>query len=259
MRVTISLAQIDIALGRPEENLAKVEAMIAEANQRGSQVVLLPELWSTGYDLERAEEHARTTEGLLVRLADLAKGHSLFIIGSLLSAKEGRLYNRATILSPRGLLVGGYAKIHLFRLMEEERYFAPGSETPVFDLPWGKGALAICYDLRFPELFRKYALGGARIVFLSAEWPYPRLEAWQILLRARAIENQLFMVGCNRVGESKGLVFFGHSSIYDPWGEPVLEGGEEEGLLTAEIDLDMIDEARRKIPVFEDRREELYR
>ncbi len=259
MRLTISLAQIDIALGRPEENLAKVEGMIAEASQRGSQIVLLPELWSTGYDLERAEEHTRTTERLLARLTDLARERSLFIIGSLLSAEEGDLYNRATILSPQGVLVGGYSKIHLFRLMEEEKYFAPGTETPVFDFPWGKGALAICYDLRFPELFRKYALGGARIVFLPAEWPYPRLEAWQILLRARAIENQFFMVGCNRVGESKGKVFFGRSSIYGPWGEPVVEGGEEERLLTAEIDLDEVDEARRKIPVFEDRREELYR
>lgn len=259
MKLTISLAQIDIALGRPEENLAKVGGMIAEASQRGSQVVLLPELWSTGYDLESAQEHARTTERLLARLADLAKEFSLFIIGSLLSAKEGHLYNRATILSPKGLLVGEYRKIHLFRLMEEEKYFTPGTESPVFDFPWGNGALAICYDLRFPELFRKYALGGAIVVFLPAEWPYPRLEAWRILLRARAIENQFFMVGCNRVGGSKGEVFFGRSSIYDPWGEPVLEGGEEEGLLTAEIDLDEVDEARGKIPIFQDRREELYR
>jgi len=259
MKVIISLAQIDITLGRPEVNLAKVEGMIAEASQRGSQIVLLPELWSTGYDLERAEEHAQTTEGFLVRLADLAKGHSLFIIGSLISAQEGRLYNRATIISPQGVLVGGYDKVHLFRLMEEERYFAPGTEAPVFDFPWGKGALAICYDLRFPELFRKYALAGARVIFLPAEWPYPRLEPWRILLRARAIENQLFMVGCNRVGESKGKVFFGRSGIYDPLGEPVIEGGEEEGLLTAEIDLDVCDEARRMIPIFEDRREELYR
>jgi omega-amidase len=259
MRLTISLAQIDIALGRPEENLGKVEGMIDEASRRGSQIVLLPELWSTGYDLERAEEHARTTERLLARLTDLARERPLFIIGSLLSAKEGRFYNRATILSPKGVLVGQYDKIHLFRLMEEEKYLAPGNETPVFDFPWGKGAVAICYDLRFPELFRRYALGGAEVVFLPAEWPHPRLEAWRILLRARAIENQFFMVGCNRVGESKGQVFFGRSSIYDPWGEPVLEGGEEERLLTAEIDLDVVDEARQEIPIFEDRREELYR
>lgn len=259
MRLTISLAQIDIALGKPLENLAKVEGMIAEASQRGSQIVLLPELWSTGYDLERAEEHARTTERLLARLADLAKERSLFIIGTLIAAEKGHLYNRATILSPKGALVGEYNKIHLFRLMEEEKYFTPGTDTPVFDFPWGKSALAICYDLRFPELFRKYALEGARVVFLPAEWPYPRLEAWRVLLRARAIENQFFMVGCNRVGESRGEVFFGYSSIHDPWGEPVVEGGEEERLLTAEIDLDEVDEARGKIPIFEDRREELYR
>jgi predicted amidohydrolase len=142
--------------------------------------------------------------------------------------------------------------------MEEEHYLAAGETTPTFDLPWGRCALAICYDLRFPELFRKYALAGASIIFVPAEWPQARLEHWRTLLRARAIENQLFVVACNRVGESKGTEFCGHSAIYDPWGEPVVEGDRNEVLLTADIDLRLVEEVRRRIPVFADRRVELY-
>jgi len=258
MRLTISLAQIDIALGRPEENLAKVEGMIAEASQRGSQIILLPELWSTGYDLGRMEEHAKATEGLLPRLSRLADERSIYIIGSLITRKGEEHFNTATIFSAEGQLVGEYDKAHLFPPLEEDRYFSPGRSTPLFDLPWGKTALAICYDLRFPELFRKYALGGARIVFLPAEWPYPRLEAWRVLLRARAIEDQLFLVACNRVGEAKGYRFIGHSAICDPRGERVIEGGEEEALLVATIDLDLVEEVRRQLPFLEDRRGDLY-
>jgi predicted amidohydrolase len=125
-------------------------------------------------------------------------------------------------------------------------------------LPWGKSAIAICYDLRFPELFRSYALAGARIVFLSAAWPYPRLEHWRTLLQARAIENQLFIVACNQVGESKGERFFGHSAIYDPWGRLVVEAGDSKVLLTASVDMALVEEVRQTITVFADRRPELY-
>ncbi len=258
MEITIALAQIDIALGRPEENLAKVEGMIAEASESGAQVVLLPELWSTGYDLEGMEEHAKATEGLLLRLSQLAEERSIYIIGSLITRKGEGYFNTAAIFSSQGQMVGQYDNAHLFPPLEEDRYFSPGRSTPLFDLPWGKTALAICYDLRFPELFRKYALGGARVVFLPAEWPYPRLEAWRILLRARAIEDQLFIVACNRVGETKGYRFIGHSAICDPRGERVIEGGEKETLLVATIDLDLVEEVRRQLPFLKDRREDLY-
>lgn len=258
MKITIALAQIDIALGRPEENLAKVEGMVAAASQSGAQIVLLPELWSTGYDLERMEEHAKATEGLILRLSQLAKQRSIYIIGSLITKKGEDYFNTATIFSPKGQVVGEYDKAHLFPPLEEDRYFSPGRSTPLFDLPWGKTALAICYDLRFPELFRKYTLGGARIVFLPGEWPYPRLEHWRVLLQARAIEDQLFIVACNRVGEARGHRFIGRSAICDPRGERVIEGGEEEALLVATIDLDLVEEVRRQLPFLGDRRGDLY-
>ena len=143
--------------------------------------------------------------------------------------------------------------------MDEHKYLSPGHHPTIVDTSWGKMGLAICYDLRFPELFRVYALAGAKIVFLPAEWPHPRLNHWQILLRARAIENQMYVVACNRVGTSKDTHFCGHSCIIDPWGEVVAEIGEDDGILTAEIGINKVDEVRSSIPIFADRRPEIYR
>ncbi|NIN64817.1 MAG: carbon-nitrogen family hydrolase [Anaerolineae bacterium] len=259
MKLKVSLGQMDIALGEPEKNLDKMRAMTAEAQRRGSEVVVFPELWSTGYDLERVREYATPIdEGVFAETAKIAKENSIHIIGSLLSTADRGYTNTAAIFSPQGHSLGEYSKVHLFDPMEEPKYLVPGQEATVFDLAWGKSALAICYDLRFPELFRKYALAGARVVFLTAEWPYPRLTHWQILLRARAIENQFFIVACNRVGESGQWRFFGHSAVYDPSGELIVDADEEETLATAVIDLDAVDEARQAMPVLEDRREEVY-
>lgn len=259
MKLNISLGQIDVALGEPQANLSKVREMTAEARRRGSEAVIFPELWSTGYDLERVAEHAtRTSQGIFLEVAKLAREHSIYVIGSLLTARDRGYTNTAVVFSPQGQLVGEYDKVHLFRPMEEAKYLAAGQKAPVFDLSWGRSALAICYDLRFPEIFRRYALDGASIVFLLAEWPYPRLMHWQALLRARAIENQFFVVACNRVGESGDWSFFGHSSVYGPSGELVVGAGEEETLVTAVIDLGDVDEARQGITVFQDRREGVY-
>ena len=126
------------------------------------------------------------------------------------------------------------------------------------ELPWGCAGLAICYDLRFPELFRRYALEGARLMILPAAWPHPRRMHWRTLLRSRAIENQCFVAACNRVGTADDVSFFGSSAVIDPWGETLIEGGETEALLTVRIDLDTVEATRAKIPIFADRRPELY-
>lgn len=263
--VQISLVQMDCRLGNPKENFARVEPMIAQAAQQGSELVVLPELWSTAYDLENAAQHAsplanRAGErGWFGKVASLARKHKVWLTGSLLEVQaDGRFYNSMTIYGPDGRLRGIYRKIHLFRLMEEEIYLAPGQNTTLLELPWGKTALTICYDLRFPELFRHYALQGAHLILVPAEWPHPRRAHWRTLLQARAIENQCFVAACNRVGNSKGTDFFGASAIIDPWGETLVEGGEQEMILTATVDPAAVDGARRRIPVFDDRRPELY-
>lgn len=260
MRLTLSLAQIDIAFGDPEANMAKVCQMADEAVRRGSDVLLLPELWSTGYDLANVAKHASPlTAGIFAELSSLAASKGLFLLGSNLGLNaSGTVGNTAVLFAPDGERLAAYNKIHLFRLMAEDQHLAPGDKPVLVDLPWGKAGLAICYDLRFPELFRQYAVGGANMVFLPAEWPHPRLAHWQILLRARAVENQMFVIACNRVGSAGETSFFGHSCIIDPWGEIVVEGGGGEMLITAVIDTDQVAKIRRQIPVFADRRPELY-
>lgn len=264
MELIISLAQIDVTLGEPERNLARVVAMTTEAARRGSDVVVFPELWSTGYDLENAGRYATPTdEGMFAAMAGLARQHNIALVGSCLSLiAPGQYGNTAVYVNQAGANAAVYSKMHLFRLMDEDQYLTAGDRPVVVNTAdsrtGGPAGLAICYDLRFPELFRRYALDGAEIVFLPAEWPHPRLAHWRTLIRARAIENQLFMVACNRVGTSKGTTFFGHSLIVDPWGETVVEGGEGEMLLTATIDTGLVAAVREKIPVFRDRRPEQY-
>lgn len=260
MTLTISLGQMDVRLGDPERNWETVSRMTAEAARRGSALVVFPELWSTGYDLENAPGYATGTDaGIFARLADLARSHKIQIVGSCLSALDGGgVGNTAVWFDASGHRVGQYSKVHLFRLMDEDQYLTAGDRLALVQTPWGAAGLSICYDLRFPELYRAYALAGARLALVPAEWPHPRLNHWLTLLRARAIENQMFVIACNRVGESKGTQFFGHSAIMDPWGEAVILGGETEMLLTATIDPSTAETVRARIPVFKDRRPDVY-
>jgi predicted amidohydrolase len=259
MSLTLSLGQMHIHLGQPEANFERVRAWTVEAARRGSGLVVFPELWSTGYDLENWPRYAAAPgEGLSARLSALAREQRIAIGGSVLEARDGKAYNTFTLFDAEGAPAGSYSKVHLFRLMDEEKWLAPGERLELVETEWGLTGLGICYDLRFPELFRHYALRGARLMLVPAEWPSRRAAHWSALLRARAIENQMFVVGCNRVGESKGEHFGGGSAVIDPWGETVLEAGSAETLLTAEIDLALVDAVRARIPVFEDRRPDVY-
>lgn len=258
-KLTISMAQIDIVLGEPKRNVEKVEKLAAEAAEHGTDILVLPELWSTGYDLENAPRHATNTDGgVFAAVGELARQYKMHIVGSALSTLGEGVGNTAVMHNGRGENIAQYSKLHLFRLMDEDQYLVSGDEAVMAGTLWGGMGLSICYDLRFPELFRQYALGGAKLIFVPAEWPHPRLMHWRTLLRARAIENQLFIVACNRVGTVGETVFCGHSAVIDPWGETVVEGGEEEALLTAEIDLGVADEVRTQIPIFADRRPGVY-
>jgi predicted amidohydrolase len=162
------------------------------------------------------------------------------------------------VFNREGECVTSYAKIHSFQLMDEHLYMEAGNQLGHFHVDHVEAGVMICYDIRFPELARKLALSGAKILFVPAQWPNPRLHHWRTLLQARAIENQMYVVACNRVGESEGTSFFGHSMIINPWGEIMLEGDETEQLLAASIDLNEVETIRKKIPIFADRRPTLY-
>ena len=257
-KVKVSIVQMDIALGDPKKNRERAVSFIEEACRRGSNFVVLPELWTTGYSLENIRELAEPLDGTTVTtLLDICSKWKTHVIGSIAELREGKIFNTAAILGPEGVL-GSYSKVHLFRLMDEHKYFSPGDSCAIFETSFGKVGLIICYDLRFPELTRKIALNGARILFVPAEWPYPRVAAWELLLKARAIENQMFVVAANRVGSDEKNTFFGHSMVLDPMGEVLVSGGDAELILTCELDMGLVDKTRSLIPCFEDRRPDLY-
>ncbi len=261
MEITVTLAQMAIALGRPQQNKKTARELAAQAAAQGATLLVLPELWPTGYDLERASDYAAPLDsGPFALMAQLAQEHQLYLLGTALEANaSGAPFNTAALYGPDGLLAGAYRKTHLFPPMGETVHMTPGEEMPTFELPWGRTALAICYDLRFPELWRRYTESGAELILIPAEWPVARVEHWRLLLRARAVENQLFVVGCNRAGSDADGEFGGHAAAIDPWGRVLVEGGREPALLMATLDMDEVARCRQRLPFLDDRRPELYR
>ncbi|MFD1178801.1 carbon-nitrogen family hydrolase [Paenibacillus puldeungensis] len=258
----IALVQSDIILGEPKKNREKFERLMEQAVSSAEKpdLIVLPELWNTGYALQTIDKLA-DPEGEESRtwLSTFAKRHGVYVVGgSVAEKRSGKVYNTMLLFNRLGEELGSYSKIHLFRLMEEEKHLTPGDQKVTFDLGGVTAGAAICYDIRFPELARSLALKGAKLLIVAAEWPHPRLHHWRTLLMARAIENQMYVIGCNRIGTSGSDSFFGHSMIIDPWGEIVAEGGEEEGIISGEIDLSLVDRVRNQIPVFTDRRPSLY-
>ncbi|MGI6358769.1 MAG: carbon-nitrogen family hydrolase [Bacillota bacterium] len=250
----VSLVQMDIVLGDPGANRQKIRELTAPLGRR--DVILLPELWSTGYQLDQAGQLAEDSQGeSVVLMQQVARAHQAYVGGSILGRKDGRVYNQFILVTPQGETLATYEKLHLFGLMEEDLYLAPGDRPMTAPVGGVTAGLAICYDLRFPELFRYHMRAGAELLLLSSEWPNPRLEHWRTLLRARAIENQFFVLACNRVGQDNNNTFFGHSMVIDPWGEILLEGDDREQVLDCEIDLSTVASTRERLPALRDRRE----
>lgn len=261
MKWKVAMLQMDIAFGQPEKNRETVKSFVTQLAQRGkTDVLVLPELWDTGYDLTRldelADQEGEQAKRLLSEAAVQLQAH---VIGGSIAERRGKeAFNTTYAFDRSGTVVGKYSKVHLFRNMDEEKYFSAGSDPGLYILDGQNIASVICYDIRFPEYIRSLALRGAKVLFVAAQWPHPRLDHWRQLLIARAIENQMYVVACNRVGEGGGKTFCGHSLVVDPWGEVVSEGMQQEQILTAELDLALVDEVRERIPVFADRRSQLY-
>jgi len=249
---------MDIELGNRRKNTQRAIGFIEEAVERCSRFIVLPELWTIGYSLSNLRELAEPLDGPTVRqLVDISSKHDVYILGSIAELRDNRLYNTVPIIGSEGM-IGSYSKTHLWRPMCEHRYFSPGDSCHIFETKLARIGTLICYDIRFPEMARSLALQGATIIFVSAEWPYPRLDHWRILLQAMAIENLLFVVASNRVGLDEKYSFFGHSMIIDPMGRILAEAEESESILTYELDLDRISKVRDLIPCFEDRKPGVY-
>lgn len=265
MKFTVSLAQIAVSASDLEENLKKGEAMIKEAARRRSDIVCFPEMWTTGFDWKRNEHIAGKHEKVIDYIAGLAKQNRIWISGSMLSLDENsKLSNASILFDPAGVRRAVYRKTHLFGAIGENTHMAAGKSLCMVDAPWGATGLSICYDIRFPEIFRTYALKGTKMILSPMAFPHPKLHHWKTLVRARAIENQLFMVGTNQVGSEKldsgrTIEYCGSSVIVDPWGDTVVEGSEaKEELLTAALDMERVNDVRNSMDVFKDRRPDLY-
>jgi len=254
----VGIIQFDVHLGDVDWNLRRARQRISFLARKGAQLVLLPEMWSTGFANERLEELSETTPAVLEGLIQLSEELHLTIIGSLPEKGADGIYNTTYVVDRDGSVAGSYRKVHLFSPTKEDRYFRPGDKAVVAKTSLGPIGLMICYDLRFPELCRSLALQGAKIVAVMAQWPAVRVDHWKALLKARAIENQLFVLAANRCGGDGDLIYGGHSRIISPYGEVLKRAGKDPASLSASIDLRLVERARKQIPCLQERMPEAY-
>ncbi len=251
-RETMKIASIQMAVIQGDKT-----ATIEKASQKieaaaSADLILLPEMWNVGFlSFDRYAAEAEDKNGpTLTMLCIMAKKTGAWIhSGSFVEKDREQLFNASYLISPSGDIVGSYRKIHLFGFNSEEtRILTPGDAVTVVDTPFGKVGMATCFDLRFPELFRKMVDRGAGLFLVCSAWPYPRLEAWLMFNRVRALENQCFLVSSNAVGMNQGVQFVGHSMVVDPWGVGVAGGGDRETIVRAEINMDDVVDARKTFP-----------
>jgi predicted amidohydrolase len=249
--------QFNVKQGDVDANLAYVRGALRRVAGQGANLAVLPEMWSSGFAYRNLNELAGRTAGIVEELLELSRELKLVICGSMPEPHGAKVFNTAYLVD-NGRLAGVYRKLHLFSLLGEDKAFDGGDSWLLAETSIGPVGVIICYDLRFPELSRRLAVEGARVICVPAQWPKPRQEHWRTLLRARAIENQLFVVACNACGPIGKLDFFGMSMIIDPKGEVLAEAGEGEREISATLDTQTMTDWRAQIPCFNDRRPEYY-
>lgn len=261
----IALAQFESELCDPASNVAKAITMIRRAGEHGDDMIVFPEMFTTGYELSivgpRIPELAESLDGpSITALRAAAKAAEIYVVAPMALYHDdmpGVPFNSAVLIDRAGEISGVYDKQHLWAL--ERSYFRGGNGTPVFHTEFGTIGIMICYDMGYPEVARMLALKGAQIVLCPSAWCEPDHDVWDINVPARALENTVFLCAVNRYGHEKDLYMGGHSKVCDPRGRVVAELGEEpDELLEIDLDLDMIVTNRQTSPYLRDRRPELY-
>ena len=245
--------QLDIAWEDKPANFAKVRSLLESARVPPGSLIVLPEMFSTGFSMNVAgicEGDSRPAERFLAEMA--AKLNAAFLGGVVTMAADGRGRNEAALIAPGGEELARYTKMHPFSYAGEADHYVPGDRPVVVEVAGAKLAPLICYDLRFPEVFRSATAGGAEVLAVIANWPEARQDHWRTLLRARAIENQAYVLGVNRTGADPNVTYAGGSVIVDPRGTIVTEAGTEECTIAAELDLEALREYRRDFPALDD-------
>lgn len=263
--IKLALCQIRTELDW-EETMNKAERMIRKAAANGADFAVLPEMFSCPYSKKYFRSFAAAGhESTVAILSALAKELGIYIVGGTVPETDGgKLYNTCFIFDREGRQIARHRKIHLFDSdalsTHESHTFSPGNEITVFDTEFGKMGCAVCFDVRFAELFRAMAMRGARLVFLPAQFnTYTGPAAWELLIRSRAIDNQLFVVGAETARyEGFSYECWGHSMAADPYGAKIAECDETEQLLYVDIDLDNVENTRSQFPVLPLLRRDVY-
>jgi predicted amidohydrolase len=245
--------QLDTAWEDKPSNHVAVERLLAAAPPPPGALVVLPEMFATGFSMDvgaiNEDEHPASE----VFVSELARRHSVAVVAGVVRREPGgRGLNQALAVGPEGAELVRYSKIHPFSYAGEDRHYARGRDVVTFAHGCFTVCPFVCYDLRFPEVFRVGVRKGAQLFVVIANWPSAREAHWRALLAARAIENQAWVVGVNRCGRDPVGAYPGSSRILDPLGRVVAEAGADECTLAAELDLDMLVEYRRRFPVLRD-------
>lgn len=247
--------QLDIAWEDKEANFRRVEALLSAARPERGSLVLLPEMFATGFSMNIPRIRDGGEQETPRFLAATARQYGVFMLGGLVAIKSnGRGSNQAVAFTPQGEELARYTKLQPFTLGEEARHYDAGTEPVVF--PWHTLMVSpfVCYDLRFPEHFRLATRRGAQVLTVIANWPAVRIQHWITLLQARAIENQAYVAGVNRCGNDPKLAYNGRSLIISPQGEVLADAGNAPGVIHAEVNVDQLSAYRRDFPFLADMR-----
>ncbi len=254
--VRVALVQADCSSDEGFES--RIDRVLAETDRacEKADLVMLPELWSTAaFDLGCARGHAQPFDcELISRMSDIARNRGVWLHGGSFAeiTDSGQHFNTSVMFAPDGSVAATYRKIHVFGYGGEAELMSAGDELVVVDTPLGPTGLATCYDLRFPEQFRALTTLGAKAFLVTSGWPTKRIEAWDVLVQARAIEDQAWVIACNQVGMQKGVQLGGHSAVIDPIGVVVSRGGSEESVVHAPVDPAAVDAWREEFPALRD-------
>ncbi|NRT79313.1 carbon-nitrogen hydrolase family protein [Clostridium beijerinckii] len=267
MKIKVTCVQMEPKLSDVKYNLEKMVTFINEIMEKDSKtdLIVFPELITSGYEcgnkFKDLAEVVESSNSIKV-ISELAKKFGTNIVYGF-PEKDGALtdvlYNSSVCIDSNGRVAGVYRKVHLFDT--EKRYFKAGCDFPIFNTSFGKIGVMICWDTAFPEVARTYCLKGAELLVVNTNWEKPYSDDWDLVTRARAFDNCMYLVAANRIGQDKELGFFGHSKIVDPVGRPLKELNDEiEGIISGEIDLELPRKLRSEYyTLFQDRRPELYK
>lgn len=257
----VSCLQMNMELGNSDKNFFNAKQLISEAMKENPDILVLPETWNTGFFPKESLIESSCNDGAEVKeqIGSLAKQYGVNIVaGSVSNVRGNKVYNTAFVFNRNGECIAEYDKTHLFTPMGEDKFYTAGNHLCRFTLDGVRCAVIICYDLRFPELIRTLALSGLDMLFVVSQWPNVRTFHLRTLTTARAIENQMFVVCCNSCGVAGDTVYGGNSAVINPLGETLALASEKEEIITADCDMDVLSQIRSSIPVFCDRRQELY-